>query len=59
MGDAADDTYDAEEVATELSERMRLMGCKRCPLTFEHDENECPICLDLGWIDAEGNPCEP
>lgn len=59
MGDAADDLRDWE-VQQELTEMlMRDRGCKRCPRRHLHDANECPICLDLGWIDSEGHPCEP
>ncbi len=54
---AADDAFDAAFNIEAVNQAMRNAGCIRCPAV--HDEHECPICLDLGWIDANGAPCEP
>jgi hypothetical protein len=57
MGEAADDAFDAalsDEITTSM---MRDAGCRRC--TQHHIVDECPVCLDLGWINSNGEPCEP
>lgn len=62
MGDAADDAYDQELKQQDMAYRMKAAGCIRCNHCNQPDyvgEFECPICLDLGWIDKDGNPCEP
>ena len=59
MGEAADDAYDLELQAQDIAFRMKAAGARRCPRFDLHDVNECPLCKDLGWIDKDGNPCEP
>ena len=59
MGDAADDAYDAGMRHADIAWEMEKAGCVPCPRLRKHDENECPICLDFGWIDEDGNPVEP
>lgn len=57
MGDAADDAFDAAFDLDQLHTTMRDAGCRRC--TQHHTDKECPVCMDLGWIDRNGDPCEP
>lgn len=61
MGDAADDQFDAEFRAQEIEDAMLAAGCKRCPRMALHDgdEGECPVCLNMNWLDENGEPCEP
>lgn len=57
MGDAADDVFDAA-LKNEMTEGLMLAaGCRHC--TERHGDEECPVCHDLGWIDRNGEPCEP
>lgn len=57
MSDAADHASDLEDQFHQTEAIMIAAGCKRCNRL--HDENECPICHDLGWLDTNGEPCEP
>lgn len=59
VGDAADDLRDWEKDQLELEREMARAGCRRCPLRELHTVLECPVCHDLGWINANGEPCEP
>ena len=59
MGDAADDVYAAWEADCETLVTMTASQCKPCSNRDNHGENECPVCLDLLWVDQNGNPCEP
>lgn len=62
MGEAADDAFDAAFRRNATEEAMLRFGCRRCP-QYPHDhisgDDECPVCKDFGWIDANGDPCEP
>lgn len=57
MGDAADDAFDREEDQTLTLVLMKQAGCRRCPMP--HGDWDCLMCHDLGWLDSNGNPCEP
>lgn len=66
-GDAADDMYDAEMRSGQYAEDMLANDCKPCPKCTDRrrdrscsdlDGGSCPVCADLGWIDADGNPAE-
>lgn len=59
MGDAADDVYEAAERQQRLIDDMAAAGCRRCHACAAHPITECPVCHDLGWLDRDGNPCEP
>jgi hypothetical protein len=59
MGDAADDTYNAMERDSYIKKQMKSLGCKRCPNDHKDYTTACLICHDLGWIDKNGEPCEP
>jgi hypothetical protein len=60
MGDAADDLFDAAMKEAEILALIERKGIKACPRTPHHfkTDDECPVCADAGWIDANGNPCE-
>ncbi len=57
MGDVADDAFDGALADQAIVDAMHRAGCRRCP--YCPDDDECPICHDLGWLDADGRPCEP
>ena len=61
MGDAADDMFDAELRLAQEAEAMFAAGCRPCPRLeqHEHDEGECPVCLNMNWLDKKDEPCEP
>lgn len=63
MGEAADDAFYAAYSEYERNETMRLAGAKRCRCMTDFElaisDAPCPTCHDLGWIDANGRPCEP
>jgi hypothetical protein len=60
MGQVADDAFDAAIRSGEIDEQMKFAGARRCNHRLRATEgDECPTCLDLGWIDKDGNPCEP
>lgn len=62
MGDAADDLFDAGlrryEVAAAMSDAGAI-PCPNCRVCRWLADIECPVCHDLGWLDKNGNPCEP
>lgn len=60
MGDAADDMFNAAMAEENIREAMADAGCFRCcdPLCGQADI-ECPTCHDLGWVNEDGEPCEP
>lgn len=59
MGDAADDAFDAAMREQERADYIRMHDLKPCPhCSVEIPENECPVCHDLLWLDADGNPVD-
>lgn len=58
MGEASDDVFDAALRDEATAGMMRAAGCRRCT-TCPRNGDECMVCHDLGWLDANGNPCEP
>lgn len=56
--DAADDVYDAEFEVEQLYSAMRTAGCRPCDHPQHLTADECPACKDLGWLTANGEPCE-
>jgi hypothetical protein len=59
MGDGADDAQDAEERHNWTIAMMTRAGCRPCPHLPHEGGEECPVCHDLNWLDADGKPCEP
>lgn len=60
MSEAADDCFDAEMRQHREEDAMRAAGCRRCHhQRNSNGESECPVCHDLGWLNANGEPCEP
>lgn len=57
MGDASDDVFQESLRESHVAIEMYMAGCRRCPNL--HDEKECLVCHDLGWLDRNGEPCEP
>lgn len=58
-GDAADDMYDAEMARLDEHEAMIAAGCRPCLHPATDADGVCVICDGMGWLDSDGDPCEP
>lgn len=59
MGDAADDAFDAALREQATTQAMHDAGCRRCTACPKDGVHDCLVCFDFGWINSNGEPCEP
>lgn len=59
MGDAADDAFDAMLRDDETRDAMLRAGCKPCLHPEQDADGVCIKCDGMGWLDSDGQPCEP